>query len=82
VQPTPDLPDYTPRQYPSPPIRLSAGDLATERTECWRDDCRDRWPGYGSVTWLSDGRIVAWCHRRVHDDLGLRVDLWRHGMAA
>lgn len=62
------------------PLRVKG--QTTERQLCWRSGCRAAFPGYRTVSFLRDGRIVAWCHRRIIDDLGYRVDIWKHGEAA
>lgn len=79
---SPDRNDTPPTGYISPPIRLSPRDRAIRRTPCWRAPCRAEYPGYSTVTFTITGRIVAWCHRRIHDDLGFRADVLKHGEVA
>jgi hypothetical protein len=67
--------------FTSPPIRLDAGARVTRRSTCWRAACRDRFGDYASVAQLTNGTVVAWCHRRIHDDFSLRADRWRHEAA-
>jgi hypothetical protein len=63
----------------SPPIRLDPGVSVVGRAQCWRPECRSL---YNTIAKLSDGRVVAYCHRRIYDDLGFHVDRWAHRAAA
>lgn len=68
--------------YVSPPIRLGPDERIVSRAECWRPACRETFGAYKTVAHLSSGQIVAYCHRRRHDDLSYRADRWRHESAA
>jgi hypothetical protein len=72
----------TPAGYVSPLIRVDS--RTVRRSTCWRPDCRTEWARskLSTVSWLADGRVVAFCHRRIHDDLGYRAEAWRYGEAA
>ncbi len=79
---TPVTGDDTRTGYASPPIRLDAGSRIVARAMCWRGDCRKRFGEYRTIAHLADGRVVAWCHRRSHDDLAYRADVWKFGQVA
>lgn len=61
----------TARRTTSPPIRLRPGERIAYRTECWRPDCRDRQRGYSTVAYLTNGMVIAWCHRSRYHNLAL-----------
>lgn len=73
---TPGNHNDTPREYASPPIRLDPGERVVERMTCWREECRHANGDYATVAWLTNGRVVAFCHRKVHDDLGYTAEVW------
>ena len=75
--PTNDLQD-TPRGYASPPIRLRPVDRVTSRTECWRAACRSTNRGYQTISITITGKTIAFCHRKVHEGFGVRVDAWKY----
>lgn len=79
---TPDERQDTRRGWTCIPIRLGPDDRIVARATCWRSTCRASFGPYQTIARLRDGRTVAWCHRRIHDDLGLRVDQWKHGQVA
>ncbi len=74
----------TPPGFVSPGIRLSPDERVVNRSTCWRPACRDEWAHArtNTIAFLASGATVAWCHRRVYDDLGYRADIWRHGAQA
>jgi hypothetical protein len=64
-------------------IRLGPDDRIVIRSVCWRPTCRDRFGPYRPVAHLRGGRLmIAFCHRRVHDELSARVDRWKYSGAA
>jgi hypothetical protein len=65
-----------------PAIRLAPGDRIASRSTCWRPACREAFGDYRPVVFLAGGRfVVAFCHRRVHDESGHRADVWKYGPA-
>jgi hypothetical protein len=32
------------------------------RLECWREECRERFPGFATIEVLRDGTRLAYCH--------------------
>lgn len=68
------------QQHGRQPIRVNTATEARER--CWRVDCRDAFGEYRTIAFLRDGRIVAFCHGRILDDLAYRTDVWKYGQVA
>ena len=77
VDAVPPAPSGQPRRA----LRLSSHDRVIERSVCWRHDCRAVNGVYPTIA-VCDRVVVAFCHRRVHDELSYRADRWKYGAVA
>lgn len=65
------------------PLRFERPLGSFERSACWRDRCREKWPNHLTVQDWTNGLVVAWCHREVYssrDSFEFRAEAHAHGL--